>query len=497
MLRHSFLSFSFSSIFVSDIMPNQKPFQRRLPSLLASFSFCVCVFACTSLPAQLFPRQTTRRAVRQTYPAPVYRPPSQGTVIPSQGTIIPPQGTIIYPPQGTVYPPQGTPVYPQQIPGPGSGQNIVPNQQGTIFPAPSAQQQTQPVPPGQQQVQPPASGTDYNALVKQNQELKKRVAEDAKKLNQLNLSNDRLEQRVQEVDNALNTATNEFNEAKIEIVELRKNLEASDSAKPDMSGLNATLQQRQNELNEISARYEQAFKQNETLANQVKSLTKENSGFRSELDRLRLNGGADMKNLQAELTGKSNRLNELEQEYGAIKAESERLQGLAETVNTENVRLTQQIENLSSSHEQLEAQLHSNLSAAKSVSTPAKMTNENMTSKFVSSQRSELTAENRHLLALNEETETENELLSQRIVDLEGTIDELSIKNKGAEASASATVASVSGLGELDSGESKFSIMYWLIPFLGIGLATALYVFLTEEYEGTSLTDSKRFNEPS
>ena len=313
----------------------------------------------------------------------------------------------------------------------------------------------------------------------------------------MNLSNDRLEQRVQEVDNALNTATNEFNEAKIEIVELRKNLEASDSAKPDMSGLNATLQQRQNELNEISARYEQAFKQNETLANQVKSLTKENSGFRSELARLRLNGGADMKNLQAELTGKSNRLNELEQEYGAIKAESERLQGLAETVNTENVRLTQQIENLSSSHEQLEAQLHSNLSAAKSVSTPAKMTNENMTSKFVSSQRSELTAENRHLLALNEETETENELLSQRIVDLEGTIDELSIKNKGAEASVSATVASVSGLGELDSGESKFSIMYWLIPFLGIGLATALYVFLTEEYEGTSLTDSKRFNEPS
>ena len=311
-------------------------------------------------------------------------------------------------------------------------------------------------------------------------------------------------------DEVLKTTRRDFSLAKTEIAELRKNrVAAPESTNPDMNAINAKLQQQQNEIEQFSAQYEQTNRQNEVLTSQVNSLTEENSGLKSELDNLRSAGGADMQSLQTELAEKSARLNEMNQEYTTVKAESERLQRLAENANAENVRLSEQIEGLSSSNQQLEAQLQSNLANVQTIAPPIAPEVETSVAvsaaaetpaRFVSSKRSntaDLTAQNQQLLAVNKKTETENELLSQRIVELEGTIDGLSIKNKDTEPSA--TALNIGSLDTTGSDESKFSIMRWLIPFLGIGLAVALYVFLIEENQIASLTgtDTRRLNKDS
>lgn len=487
-------------------------------------TFLVCFSCCAMASSCLFGQQI----IRQNTPVPAYQ--------------LPYQGAPVYPQRQYPVNPQQYPQYPNaQNPGriiysqPGQNQISPPQQQGFVLPSPAVQ--NIPTPRANSTVVP-----NNSAIAKQNDELKRRLVAGSKKLKQLTADNGKLKEKLGQYDTALRKARDAYSEANTELAELRKRpAQATEPNMPavDVEAFNTAIQQQKDQIAELESQIAQlnalqreAAKQNEAMSGQIKILSDENSGLNTELANLRsagsadtqklqnelsaqiktltdenssLNaelanlrsaGGPDTQKLQTELAEKSARLNELQQTFGTVKSESQRLQNLAETANAENAKITQRLNHLSSENEQLQTQLRTALSNAQATPAPAPVVKAptpavvktpvtSTTSHFVSNRRSEaanVKAENRQLLASAEQSQKENELLKRRILELESSSQGQAIEKNDRQQTAGAAL-SLEYLVPSDSGESKFAIMRWLLPFLGIGLAIGLYVFLTEENE--------------
>ena len=273
--------------------------------------------------------------------------------------------------------------------------------------------------------------------------------------------------------------------------------------------LTGKIQQQQKEIDQLSTNYQKAFQRNESLRSQIKTLTDESSRLKVQLNEpndSQAGVGMELKQLQSNLTTTSTALDEIKKKNAAMTTEYRRMQGenkelkdLYESTNMENANLKQRVDELSSRNDlymtQLgeyedskEADVITGVEPVEVVQKPI------VKSSLVADQDlpvSDLEAGNRQLLALNEQANQQNKLLNRRITELEGTVNELSIDNDD-QVVAKTSIASTFGNGlynpsvQSDASTGKYNIMRWLIPFLGIGLTIGLYVFLTEEYQGTS-----------
>ena len=218
--------------------------------------------------------------------------------------------------------------------------------------------------------------------------------------------------------------------------------------------------------------------------------------------------GLEVKQLRTDLAASTTALEEIRQkneamttEHFRVKDEFSRVQGLYESANTDNTKLTERVDELSLENQRFATELSEYANSKESnaiTELPPVEVAEAPTARtsLVAPQGSdtaELERKNRQLLGLNEKAIQENKLLNRRIAELEGNVNELSITDDD-RAVATSTVASSLDTGLYDLAGSatastgKYNILRWLIPFLGIGLFIGLYVFLTEEYSGTTRT---------
>ena len=304
----------------------------------------------------------------------------------------------------------------------------------------------------------------------------------------MSLDNDKLQERLRQYDAALKKARAAYNQAETELTELRNRPAPTPDAQTpdvDVEGYQTAIEQQKSQIAQLQGQLEQlnnfrsnATEQNEALTAQIQTLTDENAKLNSQLANQRQDGGADSANLQTELAQKSSKLNELQQIFNSTQSENQRLQNLAKQLQSQ--LLTAQAE-AQAAPAQIETTTPDPI--VETTPTPIVETPVQPTSQFVSNRNyetGELSVENDQLLAFNEEVQEENELLKQRILELEGNAETLAVNKTDLESDAA---LGVGGLVSTEPGESKFAIMRWLLPFLGIGLAIGLYVFLTEENE--------------
>ena len=469
--------------------PKQLRYQRLLPLLVCTLFFAT---ASTSLLGQQF--------IPRTYPT--YQQPSYTPVYPSQPVqIVQPQyqaqqGTIIY---GQPVPVQNGQIINGQV-----------TQPGVIFTPPSTQ--------------PAKQDAGDTAKIKQDEEAKrlekierlekiKRLIDENKRLQALALDDGKQSQEIQRLEGELRQAT-------LKLSEMQKSVAAnSDDTSSATMALNGKIQQQQQEIQQLSANYQQAVQQNKVLTGQIETLNDESSKLKAQLSQLsqRIKPddsqgemGLELQQLQSNLTTTSTALNDVRQQNEAMTSEYNRLQGLYESGNADNAKLSQRIDELSSENQRFAARL-SEYTNAEDVSAIADdnfvedaqtsiaasriSTNRDVDTKTsLTADRglavSGLKRKNRQLLSLNEQAKQKNELLKRRISELEGTVNELSIDNDDRKSAttglASNFVGVLSDSDQVDALTGKYNIMSWLIPFLGIGLTIGLYVFLTEEYRGTS-----------
>ena len=284
-------------------------------------------------------------------------------------------------------------------------------------------------------------------------------------------------------------------------------MQKSAAAKPDDTNsaamaLNGKIQQQQKEIDQLSTDYQNAFNRNEALISQIKTLTDESSRLKAQLskpDNSQATNGMELQQLRSNLTTTSTALNETKQKNEAMTTEYYRVKGLYESANTDNANLNQRIDDLSLENHRFEVQLSEYANAKEAnviteVSPVEVAANPVAQTSFVTDRDSataELKRKNRQLLGLNEQANQQNKLLNRRIAELEGNVNGLSIDDDDQEV-ATTSIASTFSDGlynpsvQTDVSTGKYNIMRWLIPFLGIGLFIGLYVFLTEEYLGTS-----------
>ena len=453
--------------------------EQRLLALL------VCISCFVAPSSSLF----GQRVIRRTYPT-YQQPPRYTPVYPSQPVPIPqPQ----YPIQ------QGPIIYSQ--PAPIQGGQIIDSQvvQPSVIIAP----------PGAQQPEPEAGNA---ANVKRDDEAKrlerikrletiKRLIAENKRLESLARDNGRQKQEVQRLERELRKATLQLSEMQT------SGAPKLDDTNSETMALNGKIQQQQNEIIQLGANYQKAVQLNESLTSQVKSLSDESSNLKAQLSNQGAKG-TDANQLQSNLMNTSDALNELKQRNEAMTADYNRVQGLYESTNADNATLNQRNGELSSENELLAAQLREYQNggtldghledaqtplAENRISRVSERRDLNMKTGLAADHGlavSNLKRKNQRLLGLNEKAKQQNKLLNRRIAELEGTVNELTIDNKDRDVATIGIASDFDGVlsnsKQAGSSTGKYNIMSWLIPFLAIGLFVGLYVFLTEEYGGTS-----------
>ena len=478
---------------------------QRLLSLLVCISFITT--ASTSLLGQ--------QVIRRTYPA--YGQPLQSTpVYRSPGVpVIRPQAPIQ---NGRIIMSQPVPVQNRRI----ISSQPIPIQNGRIINGRIINGQPIPIQSGRiingpiisgpitqpgvvitpQITSQPQSVIVDAANVNQDDEIKRLNAE-IKRLEALALGNGEQSQQVKRLQR-------ELYKARLDLSEMQK----SAAAQPDDTSsatmeLNGKIQQQQKEIDRLSGDYQTAFQRNEALSSQIKSLADESSRLKAQLskpDDSQVANAMELQQLRSNLTSTSTALKETKQkneamttEYNRLRGEYDRVQNLNETANTDNANLNQRIDEMSLENQRFELQLNEYANAkgvnaitevdpvvVRQTSFAADRRVENQ-----GSATADLKRKNRQLLGLNEQVNQQNKLLNRRIAELEGNVNELSIDDDD-RGVATTSVASTFGDGlynpsvQADVPRGKYNIMRWLIPFLGIGLFVGLYVFLTEEYLGTS-----------
>ena len=436
-----------------------------------------------------------------------------------------------------VYPSQAAPVYPSQYPNQIINGQIINGQpvqgriingqiiygqygiQNTITPGS--------ILPGQPT---PATPSNNEANAKQALELK-RLTDENNRLNELALGNENLKREYERLQSELKRANTElvesrnkllspgtsnsdalireneelkqsykslqieFSKTNEELVELRKKPTQTPDSRPDMTAMNVTMRQQQNQIVELTERYEQSTQQNNTLTEQLRTVTNENANVKSELSELKaLNPKMD--ELQTKYSGAMTNMNELEQTNEAMAADNSRILALIETAKADNVGLTDTIATLKFENSKLKTKVSSSPIKVSSDSTNAKMKMTSLRKKvnpksrlrpnLNSNQESlieQLETQNRNLINSNEQANAKNELLTQRISQLEGSVSQLTTGDGNPKPQLSNGISTLPKL-----TENKYSIKSWLLPFLATGLAIGLYVFLSEEFRGTSKT---------
>ena len=455
------------------------------PQRLLSLLVCISFFATVS--TNLF----GQRVIQRTYPA--YQQPSQYT------PFYPSRPVQAIQPQAPIQIQNGPIIYGQPIP----------IQNGRIINSQIINGQIvngQIIQPGviiTPQIAPQPKSVLNKALnVNQDDEMKRLVSEN-KRLEALALDSGKQKREVQRLQR-------ELYKARLDFSEMQKStaIEPADTNSATM-GLNGRIKQQQKEIGQLSANYQNAFQRNESLTREIKKLTDESSRLRALLNKPEDSqdaSGMELLQLQSNLTTTSNALDEIKKKNAAMTTEYRRMQGenkelkdLYESTNMDKANLKQRVDEMSSKNDRFMTQL-SEYEDAKDADVitevePVEYVQKPIVkSKIVADQDSpvfDLEAENRQLFALNEKSNQQNTLLNRRIAELEGTVNELSIDD-GDRVVAKTSIASTFGDGlynpsvQTDASTGKYNIMRWLIPFLGIGLFIGLYVFLTEEYQGTS-----------
>ena len=299
----------------------------------------------------------------------------------------------------------------------------------------------------------------------------------------------------------------ELYKARLDLSEMQRSAAAKSDDNSATMALNDKIQQQRKEIDRLGANYEKALQSKEDLNRQIKTLTDEGLRLKTQLAQMNkpndsmAASGLELQQLRSSLTTSSNALNEIKQknaamttEYNRMRGELNRLQGLNETANTDNGNLNLRNDELLLENQRLAAELgeYSDVDVVNAI-TEVRPVEVSQTS-FVADQdlsASNLERKNKQLLALNEQTNNENRLLNRRIAELEGNVSDLSIDDDDRVVAKTSVVSNLdSGLYDLSSQvdvtTGKYNILRWLIPFLGIGLFVGLYVFLTEEYLGTS-----------
>jgi chromosome segregation ATPase len=453
---------------------NHLSHQRLLSLLVCVFSFAT---AGTSLRGQ--------QVIQQIYPT--YQQPSQ--YIPAY----PSQPVQIVQPQYPIQ--QGPIIYGQPVPVQ-SGQLLdAPLQQpGVIFSPPIAQQD--------------AAKADKAAILKQDEKEAKRLEQierlekvklliaENKRLEALVKDNGVREQEVQQLEDALRNA-------KLELSEMQKSASAkSADADSVKTTLNGKIQQQQNEIERLSVDYQTAVERNEALTVQVKTLSDESSSLKAQLntpDESQAAMGMELEQLRANLTTTSGALDELKQKHAAVNSEYNRVLGLYESASADNANFSQRIEELTSENQRFTTQLveSSGVREVDSILNEGRI--EGGPKSFATAGPvadgdlavSDLKAKNQRLRGLNQKANRRIQSQDRRIAELEETVNKLAISDDDPEP---ATSKIASSFGEAPSRQldkagvptGKYNVLSWLIPFLGIGLFVGLYVFLTEEYQGSS-----------
>lgn len=456
---------------------NHLSHQRLLSLLVCVFSFAT---AGTSLRGQ--------QVIQQIYPT--YQQPSQ--YIPAY----PSQPVQIVQPQYPIQ--QGPIIYGQPVPVQ-SGQLLdAPLQQpGVIFSPPIAQQDKQ-----------DAAKADKAAISKQDEKEAKRLEQierlekvklliaENKRLEALVKDNGVREQEVQRLEDALR-------KAELELREMQKSAlakaETVDSAKTVLKG---KIQQQQSEIERLITDYQKTMEQNEALTERIKTLSDESSNLKAQLntpDESQAAMGMELEQLRANLTTTSGALDELKQKHAAVNSEYNRVLGLYESASADNASFSQRIEELTSENQRFTTQLVESSGVRevdsilnegrieggpKSFATAGAVADDDLAV-------SDLEAKNQRLQGLNQKANRRIESQDRRIAELEETVNKLAISDDDPEP-ATSEIASSSGeapsrkLDKAGMSTGKYNVLSWLIPFLGIGLFVGLYVFLTEEYQGSS-----------
>ena len=456
---------------------NHLSHQRLLSLLVCVFSFAT---AGTSLRGQ--------QVIQQIYPT--YQQPSQ--YIPAY----PSQPVQIVQPQYPIQ--QGPIIYGQPVPVQ-SGQLLdAPLQQpGVIFSPPIAQQDKQ-----------DAAKADKAAISKQDEKEAKRLEQierlekvklliaENKRLEALVKDNGVREQEVQRLEDALR-------KAELELREMQKSAlakaETVDSAKTVLKG---KIQQQQSEIERLITDYQKTMEQNEALTERIKTLSDESSNLKAQLntpDESQAAMGMELEQLRANLTTTSGALDELKQKHAAVNSEYNRVLGLYESASADNANFSQRIEELTSENQRFTTQLVESSGVRevdsilnegrieggpKSFATAGAVADDDLAV-------SDLEAKNQRLQGLNQKANRRIESQDRRIAELEETVNKLAISDDDPEP-ATSEIASSSGeapsrkLDKAGMSTGKYNVLSWLIPFLGIGLFVGLYVFLTEEYQGSS-----------
>jgi len=246
-------------------------------------------------------------------------------------------------------------------------------------------------------------------------------------------------------------------------------------------------------LNQLNAQYQEAVKQSRMLSGRMEALTQENTEIKNRLKNLNLASG-NMAGFEDKLKSANSRIIEIEQQNRMLATDNNRRQVLIDATNSDNEQLNMRFSTLSQKSEQL---TEANTTLRDHV---ANLTSQNrdylaslnarpaapqpMETNYAAARDDLGIADERdQVLTLNADLVSKNALLIEQVSDLESKFSSLNKATAPQNSLLAVAVPPVTG-----DAVSKFNIMRWLIPFLLIGLAIGLYVFLMEERGGEVAT---------
>jgi len=417
---------------------------KRLNSLL------ICIFVASSFGSTLHGQILGRRIIQRQQPV-------QGQVIQGQ----PIQGQII----------QGQPIQGQIIQGqPIQGQII----QGQPIPAPVIEGrliQGQPVPA--ENAQPAPNAKAIEEAQAQIAELNKRItaltAENAR-FKPLEGENNKLKESYGTLETEFRRLREAYDQINAKLTKLQNEpmVPAEDNNNEELAA----------QLKQLTAQYQEAIRQNESMSGQVEGLNKENTQLKNRLSNAG-NREGNMQNLQGELDAAAQQLTQFQTKNQTLGQENQRLQGMLQKFGENEEQFNSRITTLTEENQRLQNEYQTATQENESLGGRVEKPKVEKTYRRPNNVDSGLADENLQITKLNAELESENSLLLAEVSELRGQVDKLGQAPKAAAATLPAAV----GLPQVAvSSGGKYNVKYWLIPFMLLGLGIGLYTYFHEEY---------------
>ena len=278
------------------------------------------------------------------------------------------------------------------------------------------------------------------------------------------------------------------------VKDLEEKLSAAGKADP------AAMQQTQ----QLKARYQEAVKQVGSLESEVEKLEQENKNYSGQISDLKVaqenamnSRPTDSNELETKLTelaGRNQQLTEgnqalerknqqLSEDYSTLNGQYRDLSNQQQLAIKNNQRLSDQIAELNVSNNDFKPGEVSEV-AAINAETPATPVAPTVDVSPYETKIAQLSRKNRQLVESNSDFKDENRSLSRQLASLKKPSNTAAVSENvttPAVASLPSTLPAVATSTAADGTKSRWGVLTWLLPFLGIGLAIAFFVIVKEE----------------